>query len=141
MARIRIQLPESFAFNTQVEVQISHINYGNHVGNDAFLTICHEARIRYFASMGFNEFGIDGLGIVISDAAVVYKSQAFHGENLDVAVAATDFNRYGCDIVYRISCADREVAHAKTGIVFIDYQTGKLQAAPRSFLAACGEAE
>jgi acyl-CoA thioester hydrolase len=41
-----------------------------------------------------------------------------------MAVGVADFNKYGCDFVYRVTeqASGREVARAKTGIVFFDYR-------------------
>ena len=36
-------------------------------------------------------------------AAVQYRSEAFHGEVLVFDMAADDFNKYGCDLVWRIT--------------------------------------
>ena len=41
---------------------------------------------------------MDGVGIVVADAAVQYKSEAFHGEILVFEMALDDFNKYGCDL-------------------------------------------
>ena len=55
MARIKIELPEKFIFSTEIPLRISDINYGGHLGNDAVLSIAHEARIRFFNKHGFKE--------------------------------------------------------------------------------------
>jgi len=55
MARISLTLPETFAWSTDLTVRIQDINYGNHVGNDAFVSLLHEARIRYFNQLGYSE--------------------------------------------------------------------------------------
>ena len=49
MARIKLTLPENFNFSTNIEVRITDINYGGHLGNDSVLEIIHEARIRMLA--------------------------------------------------------------------------------------------
>jgi acyl-CoA thioesterase FadM len=47
MARIKLTLPSAFGFKTQIPVRIQDLNYGNHVSNDAILSIMHEARMQY----------------------------------------------------------------------------------------------
>jgi len=37
MARQRLTLPTTHLFTTKIDVRITDINYGNHVGNDAFV--------------------------------------------------------------------------------------------------------
>ena len=132
MARIKLELPEKFLFSTEVPVRIGDINYGNHLGNDAVLSLIHEARLRYLVSVGMSELYIGGLGMIITDAAIVYKSEAFYGDILIIEVGLDDFNKYGCDFFYRLTNqkTGKEVARAKTGIVFIDYKTRKVRSRP-----------
>ena len=76
------------------------------------------------------------LGLV-ADAAVQYKSEAFHGEVLVFEMAPDDFNKYGCDLVWRATdkASGREVARGKTGIIFFDYQQRKAAPVPAGFVA------
>ncbi|MFA6233461.1 MAG: thioesterase family protein [Bacteroidota bacterium] len=132
MARIKIEFPEAGLFETEIEIRISDINYGGHLGNDAVLSIAHEARVRFLASMGYTEMNVEGISIIMNDAAVIYRSEAVYGEMMRVEVGAADAHRKGCDLLYRISCAadGREVALVKTGIVFFDYAARRPVAAP-----------
>jgi acyl-CoA thioester hydrolase len=61
MARIKLQLPEKFVFETTIKVQIGDINYGGHMSNDAYLKLAHEARIRFLETQGWSEKDVDGL--------------------------------------------------------------------------------
>lgn len=135
MARISIQLPDHFAFSTELSLYIGHINYGGHLDNAQLLALVSEARVRFFKSLGYTELDVEGAGIVVADAAVQYRSEAFHGETLVIEMAAEDFNKYGCDLVYRVTdkASGREVARGKTGIVFFDYTARKMTAVPEAF--------
>lgn len=123
MARIVIELPEMYTFDTEIPICIGHINYGNHLDNVLLLSIVSEARLRYFKSMGFTELDVEGTGIIVGDAAVQYRSEAFHGEVMVVSMVANDFSSKGCDLVWQMNekTSGREVARGKTGIVFFDY--------------------
>lgn len=135
MARVELELPESFIFSTELVVRASEINYAGHLGNDALLSLLQEARIRFFEEHDLNEGDIDGVGIIIADALVVYASEAFRGDRLQVEIALRDFNKYGCDIVYRAANVDsgHDVARAKNGIVFFDYGERKVSLIPETF--------
>lgn len=135
MARIKIELPGHVDFRTEIALRIGDINYGGHLGNDAVLSLVHESRVQLFASLGFSELNVQGLGIILTDAAVVYKTEAFYGDRLCIELAVSEFNRYGCDIYYRLSNTEtgKEVARAKTGLVFFDYAARKLHAVPAVF--------
>ncbi len=137
MARVTLELPEQFCFQTELDVLISHINYGGHVGNDAVLSLVHEARLRFFKSLGYTELDIEGYGIILADAVIVFRAEGFHGNRVRIDVALTDFSQRGCDMMYRLVELDqgRELARAKTGIVFFDYQQRKVADIPAPFLA------
>lgn len=136
MPRITIHLPERFGFSTEIPIYITHINYGHHLDNTALLALVSEARVRFLKSLGYSELDVEGLGLIVADAAVRYRSEAFYGETLVFEVAAADFNTYGCDLVWRARDKDtgREVAQGKTGIVFFDYAAKAKARVPEGFL-------
>jgi len=140
MPRIKIDLPESFSFSTEMPIYIGHINYGNHLDNAQLISLVSEARVRYFKSLGYTELNIEGVGIVVADVAAQYRSEAFHGETLIIEMAANDFNKYGCDLVWRLSdkASGREVARGKHGIMFFDYSVRKPALVPPAFVARFG---
>jgi 4-hydroxybenzoyl-CoA thioesterase len=137
MPRIKIDLPERFIFSTEVPIYINHINYGNHLDNSALISLVSEARVRFFKALGYSELDVEGVGIVVADVAAQYRSEAFHGETMVIEMAADDFNKYGCDLVWRLSdkASGREVARGKHGIMFFDYAVRKPTAAPEAFVA------
>lgn len=133
MARIKIDLNNlSSVFNTEIPLTVNFINYGGHMGNDAILTLCQETRIRYFKSQGFSELNYYGKSVIQSDAAIVYKSEAFLGDTLLVNLFVDDLNEYGLDFLYSFTnlSNNKEVARAKTGIVFYDYELKKIAKRP-----------
>jgi acyl-CoA thioester hydrolase len=138
MARMKIDLPQSFQFLTEIPVRISDINYGGHLGNNAVLALLQEARVQMLKQYGWSEIDIEGSGVIMSDAAVIYKSEAFYGEVLTIEIAITEIARAGCDFIYRMTnrTAGREVARAKTGMVFFDYATRKIVGVPERFKKA-----
>ena len=137
MDRVKLDLPERFDFSTEIPLRVSDINYGGHLGHDSILSLTHEARVRLLGKYGFSEINIDGPGLIISDAVIVYKSESFYGETVKIEVALCDFSKYGCDFVYKLTEKEtgREIARAKTGIVFFDYKERKVTYVPEKFRA------
>ena len=135
MSRVKLTLPDQFGFSTEIPVRISDINYGGHLGNDAVLSLAQEARIRFLKHYGMTEHDAGGVGIIMTDAVVLYRSETFHGDLLRIDVAVADLETHGCDIVYRIIQAGtgKEVARVKTGIVFFDYTSRKVVGVPDRF--------
>ena len=132
MSRVTIALPDHFVFATELPVRISDINYGNHVGNDAILTLVHEGRMRFLAQFGYTELDLEGTGLVMVDAAVQYKAQSAYADRLRIEVTTDAWTFAGFDVLYRITHVDtgREVARVKTGMCFFNYATGKIAGAP-----------
>lgn len=139
MARIRLTFPANPLFTTRLNIRISDINYGGHMSNDAVLRLAHEARAQFFQREGYSEKEIEGCGIILTDAAIVYESEAFHGEVLLVDIALTDFSRCGFDMMYsfREESTQRAVATVKTGILFFDYTVRKVRSIPTRFRERC----
>lgn len=135
MARVKLDLPENFTFSTQMDIRVTEINYGNHVGNDRMVSLLHEARLRFLRDKGFDEFNVGGVGLIVTDLVVCFKAESFVGDLLTFRVGLNDFNKYGCDIIYRIEnqAQDKLVAEAKTGIVFFDYDERKVVKIPKVF--------
>ena len=47
MARVKLEVPSTFSFQTTIPIRITDVNYGGHVGNDSILSILHEIRIQF----------------------------------------------------------------------------------------------
>ena len=139
MARVKLDLPDVFTFSTQLDVRVTEINYGNHVGNDRMVSLLHEARLRFLREYGFGEFNIGGVGLIVTDLVVSFTSESFVGDLLTFHVGLTDFNKYGCDVVYKVEneAQEKQVVQAKTGIVFFDYDERKVTRIPRVFYEKC----
>ncbi|MCP5480303.1 MAG: thioesterase family protein [Spirochaetales bacterium] len=122
--RIEIELPEVWHFETELAVRISDVNFGGHLAHDSVLSLVHEARARFFQAHGWSELKIEGCGIIMADAALVYKAEAFFSDRLLIQLTARDFTTKGCDLVYLLTGvgSKTEIARAKTGIVFFDYE-------------------
>ena len=136
MPRIKFEMPDIYIFSTTIPVRISDINYGNHLANDALLSILHEARLQFLHSLGYSEMDVAGSGIIMGDVAIIYKAQAYYGDNLKIEVAVGEFSRKSCDFFYRITKPDGKiVALCKTGIVFFDYTQEKPVNVPGEFVA------
>lgn len=138
MARIRIELPATFRFTCTIPVRITDINYGGHAGNDTILSLIHEARMQFLTSMGYSEMDVDGVGLIMTDAAIEFKKELFYGEQVSIHVTAGAITRIGFDLYYKLEkkngAETAVVAHAKTGMVCFDYSARKVAAIPESAL-------
>lgn len=138
MNRIQIETPEKWLFHTCIKVQISDINYGNHLSNDAVLRLCHEARIRLLSHYGFNEIDIGGTGLIMLDATLQFQGQGFYGDELDFDLGIINLSNTGFSLIYKLRRArdGAAIAMVKTGMAFFNYQRQRISRTPEIFRSA-----
>jgi len=134
MPRIKIDLPGSFTFITEIPVRITDLNYGGHVGNDTVLSIIHESRMQWLASIGFSEMEFGGIGMIMSDVGIEFKNELFYGDIVLTSVTVGEISKIGFELFYKLE-KEREgkkiqVAAAKTGMVCYNYSAKKIAAIP-----------
>lgn len=134
MARIKIDLPAAFSFSTNIPVRITDLNYGGHVGNDAVLSIIHEARMKFLAQYGYSEIQFAGVGMIMSDVGIEFKSELFYGDTVIASVTAAAFSKVSFELYYLLekesSGKKIAVAFAKTGMICYDYEKKKIAVMP-----------
>jgi acyl-CoA thioester hydrolase len=132
MSRIRIQLPNTFTFSTDIPVRITDLNYGGHMGNDALLSLMHEARMQFLASKGYTEMKLNGVSMIMSDVGIEFKAEAFYGDILKAELVADNFTKVSFDLFYRFTRQADSVliAVGKTGMVCFDYDKRKIAMVP-----------
>lgn len=130
MAGIQIDLPEKFNFSTQIPIRITDLNYGGHVGNDTVLTLLHEARVQFLKNYGYEELNFEGVSLIMSDAAIKFKSELFYGEIVTAFVTAANLSRVGFEVCYKLMKGEVVVAVAKTVMVCYNYDTKKVVSLP-----------
>ena len=131
MGRVKIKFPiDNLLLTAIIPVRIGDINYGGHVGNDAILSIIHEARMLFLAKFGYDELHAGGNALIMADVMIAYKGEAFYGDNLSVTVFADEITDRSFDLLYKITTERRgetkDIAHAKTGMVCFDYELRKI---------------
>ena len=118
-----------------MSVRVTDINAANHLGNDSMISMISEARARFLFEFGVAETERDGTGIIVTDLATTYRAEAHARDQLLFEVGVMDFNKYGGDIIFRITRPrDRTlVAMAKSGFVFFNYKSSQVVAMPEEF--------
>jgi acyl-CoA thioester hydrolase len=134
MERIKVSLPDNYAFSTIIFIRITDINYGGHAGNEVFLSLAHEARLQFLNFHGYSELNFAGTGLIMADAAIEFKRELFYGNEVKISVAATGFDRLGFDMVYLMEVKQAErwltAAKVKTGMLCYDYTVKKTVPVP-----------
>ncbi|BDQ10853.1 acyl-CoA thioesterase [Sediminibacterium sp. TEGAF015] len=129
MNRIKINLPEHFSFSTHLQIRVTDLNYGGHVGNDTVLSLLQEARQQFLQSRGYAELQVESYGLIMADAMVEYKKEMNHLDQIKIEIVATDFDKMGFDLYYKVTIQKNGeeilAVRAKTGMMLFDYQIGK----------------
>ncbi len=129
MSRIKIEMPDTKLAEIKVPVRISDINYGNHVGNDAFVSIIHEARLQWLRQNSFTELNAGGAGLIMGDLIIEFKNESFYGDIITVAIYPGDIARVSFELFYQLTIIKNNaviiLANAKTGMIYYNYQTKK----------------
>lgn len=134
MARVQLDYPDHiFTFSAELDVRFDDINIGAHLGFDKLVTLVTEARSRYLESLGIAE--VASPGVIVSDLAVTYRAEARLRDRLRIDVGVAERSRVGGDVAYRVvrPADDVVIAVAKTGMVFFDYDRGRVVPAVEAF--------
>lgn len=136
MSRVHFEVQGKEVYTSSMKVRVSDINYGGHLGNDSVLTLCQEARVRFFESLGYSEMDLYGSGIIMSDAMVMYRSEGKLGDTIEIRIFIDDVGKFDFDLYYELSVPEegREIARVKTGIVFFDYEKRRVTRCPKEFV-------
>ena len=130
MPRIKLEIPENKIAVLSIPVRITDINYGNHVGNDAFVSIIHEARMQWLQQHGYTELNIEGTGLILADLIVEFKSEAFYGDIIEIIISVGEISKVSFELFHQLSATRNEknilLALAKTGMVCYDYGIKKV---------------
>lgn len=136
MARVRLPQIKNIDFTTELTVHVEHLNYGGHVGNDKFLGLAHEARIRFLEELGGTELDFDGVGLIMTDAQLMYKAEVFRAERLRIDMGVEELSKSRFELHYKFTRIhdDKEVARLQTGMAFFDYSQRQLVPSPQRFV-------
>lgn len=127
-------------FTTILSIRISDINYGNHLGHDALVSLLHEARLEFLKSLGHTELVAPDLVILVTTLLVNYKGQGFYGDELLIELGTSELYNTSFELIYDVYTKDktRKIANALTILTFYDIAKAKTVSIPNEFLIKLG---
>ena len=123
-------------FHTDLLIQVADINYGGHLGNDRFLTLAQEVRVRWLRSLEWSELDIghSGAGFLVTEAYIKFHNEAFLGELLKASLYIEDISKCSCRLICELSEGDKPVGTIDTKLAFFDYQKRKIAKTPTALV-------
>ena len=138
MPRIKLDPQDRYRHTYETTIEVTDLNYGNHMGNDALVGIIHRARVHLLHRLGAveNNLGDGKTGILLTDLVVNYKGEGFLFDTLIVESTIGELRPKGFRMFHRITTEqNRLIALAETGIVAFDYHKRKVAQIPEAFVA------
>jgi len=124
----------SYIFTTDFTVRVGDINYGEHMGNDRFLLLFHDTRLRFLESMGCSEIDIgDKAGLIMSEAHVRYRAEVFLHDRLTAGIRIADLTPAAFRMEYCIERQEKAVATGYTRMMAFDYTRSAPRRLPQDF--------
>lgn len=138
MARVKLAPLDHYQNIYKTTVEVTDINYGNHLGNDALVGMVHRARVHFLHWLGAseNDLGDGKTGILLADLIVNYREESFLFDKLSVESSIGEVRSKGFRMFHKITAEHgRLIALAETGVVAFDYQKRKVARIPESFVS------
>ena len=138
MARVKLIPLEHYQNIYETAVEVTDLNYGNHLGNDALVGIIHRARVHFLHRLGAseNDLGDGKTGILMADLIVNYKDESFLFDKLSVESSIGEVRTKGFRMFHKITSEQgRLIALAETGVVAFNYEKRKVARIPKSFVS------
>lgn len=142
MARIRIDLPDTFLYQRDFRIPAEYINSADHMGAEYMLTIAVETKAEFIKSLGYaSNMEVEGLGLIMADSGVVYFAESDLDDLLRIDVGLMNIGDKSAEFIYQVTNVTKAcvAARVKCGILFFDYEAKKPESIPANFLAKIGE--
>ena len=138
MPRIKLTEQPCYEFHHKLSVRVTDLNYGVHLGNDALVSLIHEARVHLFRALGCSEInlGDDKTGLIMGDLVVNFVQEGFLFDEIVIDSHVGAVSRHGFRIFHRMTKAGQLFALAETGLIAFDYKARRVSPLPEEFLAA-----
>ncbi len=121
-------------FKTSLDVEVSAINYGGHLAHDRLITMMHEARLRFLASLDQSEINFYGPGLILKKLTIDYKKECFWGDSLEFVLFISNLKGASFDLDYEIIKDRQQVATATVSLVAFDYKKRKISRISKEFI-------
>jgi len=123
-------------YNCGLQVRVSDLNYGNHLGNDAILAYFHEIRVQWLSHNQLSEQDVGGCGLIMTGANIDYLQQGHLHQKLTLSLSVKNISKARFTLVYKLKVQQLGVliATGETHMGCFDYQRQKAARMPQGLL-------
>lgn len=137
MKKERIEFPDIILWSTQREIEATDINRAQHMGNERILVWADDIRQQFLNQIGWdNESTLTEFGLIVANHTIVYQSEGFLGDEINIEVAVNELTEFSFDLLIRCKKknATRNMVVMRTGIVCFNYLKKEITSIPSQFL-------
>ncbi|MBT3438045.1 MAG: thioesterase family protein [Oceanospirillaceae bacterium] len=123
-------------YNCGMQVRVSDLNYGNHLGNDAILSYFHEIRVQWLSHNQLSEQEVGGCGLIMTGAHIDYLQQGHLHQKLTLSLSVNNISKARFSLVYKLKDqkSGDPIATGETHMGCFDYQRQKPARMPQGLL-------
>jgi acyl-CoA thioester hydrolase len=132
---------KTFPFSTLMDVRITDINYGMHLGHVALAGLLHNARVLFLKKNQFDEMNIEGNGLILLKSQYTFKNEATFNTKLIVSVGIGEHTKAKFNFIYEVSNKETGsiIAEGSEEVACFNYNKKKIVKIPDAFLQFCKE--
>ncbi|HCH32359.1 MAG TPA: esterase [Oceanospirillaceae bacterium] len=122
-------------YNCGLQVRVSDLNYGNHLGNDAILSYFHEIRVQWLSHNQLSEQDVGGCGLIMTGANIDYLKQGHLHQKLTLSLSVSNIGKARFSLGYKLKeqKTGHPIATGSTHMGCFDYQRQKPARMPPGF--------
>ena len=122
-------------YNCGLQVRVSDLNYGNHLGNDAILSYFHEIRVQWLSHNQLSEQDVGGCGLIMTGANIDYLKQGHLHRKLTLSLSVSNICKARFSLGYKLKeqKTGHPIATGETHMGCFDYQLQKPARMPTVF--------
>lgn len=123
-------------FETAIQVRISDLNYGAHLGIPSLSQILHNTRDMYMRSLGVSEINCFGTKIVHVSQTVTCHQETFFGDELNISIYFVEKTKARIKLKYEVTNIKTEkvISDAEETILFLSTRNNSLTKPPEELL-------
>jgi acyl-CoA thioester hydrolase len=130
-----IELPATFIFSTDIQVQKSDVNMGDHLAAEQVLRMANEVQRSYVKLLGYKDsVNLENGGLIMAYSELAFLAEALSGDQLRFDLAIRNMGNKSFDYVHRVTNLSQggEVARALNTMVFFNYSVRKVGSLPET---------